>query len=323
MLSVRRLSTMILVVAAAVGQADDLNDVRRDLLEACGSRLHLLDENLAEHDGEHGGGRYWFLHLRPKEVGDYSLAHRCANTVGMYPLRETIYQFSVAAPGTALCHSFLNPERPVAPECCLGDCVVVVVDISPKYHSHTFSLKHQEPEKRPEQAAMPRERDGHPSFPVKNQLLERLECIGVERGDIIHRSMERSPFLLLSFKAEAPGRFNLEPDLEGGGLKGDVRPIPVVIVPDRQPLSVLVSWPLVHESSPDGGGSHGSWNIGQEAAVLRLGDVLRVRLFLTQDSADGGRVVVQERPFQLRGRFIHDHIKWKAFPRPEKGGADE
>lgn len=295
--------------------------LRRSLRKAFGSQLQILDENIAQEDGKYGGRLYWILRLRPKDIGRYLITHRCSNSIGSYSIHENVYKFQIAPSQTTRTFTYtdrrVRTREEISPEACLGDSVILFFEISPRYYDHEFTLEHFSSDN--ELDDYKDEFVKNESIVIENPIDDCLSCVSVERGYIIPHIPPYIPYLRLSFKAKEPAEFNLGFSLDNTEPKLTDFSIPILIVDKEETLDVLISSCMSRNLDPDGGGSSaGSWKIGQDAAVLRVGDVLKTEVLPsspteTLSSDDNIRVFVHELSFMRNSRYIHDHIKWKSY----------
>lgn len=318
--------TALLLLSVSCTDAGETEKLERLFVKACGDQLRVLDKDVAEHGGEHGGRRYLLLRLEPSRVGTYSVVHECENEIGLYPRSRRTYEFEVAPAGTTRAHRWsLIHGGGTHPAACLGDRVIVALDISPRYSHHRFSVGLSEAEPEEEVRVDSLVRQQLPDLEVVSSAEDHLQFTGATREATVSAAGAHHPYVRAAFTARSPGRFDLvlslvgraaEPKSPEGldpagammmGPPGRAR-IPVIVVGADTRLDVVIWTAMTADYSPNAGGSYGSWKIGSDAAVLRVGDVLQTQLY-----GEGKRLICDRQPFRAGGTFIHKRIKWRTW----------
>jgi hypothetical protein len=302
---------LMLIVSPAI-QAQDLSLARESLLDALGDRMQLLDESFAHREDENGESRYWILRLRANEIGNYAISHHYSNRNGRYEPRTAEYKFQIRPSRTQRC---AGPKQGISPMGCVGDSMLLVLNISPRYKEHMFTLEYSELEPYRSRCESFAQHQADPSIPVENPIHESLSCLATKPTcHILSRSMRGPPSCMMYVVCEATktAEFNLDfsVDVDGVEARHQGDSIPVQIVPAKQPINHLIwnSWIRVFDGYA--GWSVDQWHIGQDAVFLREGDALIIRLPL---SGPVGRdeqvcVIIRNSPFNLEVGSIQDQL---------------
>jgi len=261
----------LMLIVSPMSQAQDLGQAREALLKALGDRAQLLDESFAQREGENGGSRFWILRLRANEVGSYTISHHYSNRTGPYEPRTAEYKFRIEPSGT---QRFVGPKQGVSPMGCLGDSMVLVLNISPEYKAHMFTLEYSELEPDISQRASQTRQDADLSIPVENPIHEYLNCVATKQICLVISRSGRGPpscWMGVICEATKTAEFNLDfsVDVDGVEAKRQGGSIPVQIIPTKQAIDHLIwsSWIRAYDGYA--GWSFNQWHIGQGAVVLQ------------------------------------------------------
>ncbi|MFL5385216.1 MAG: hypothetical protein ACJ8GN_22075 [Longimicrobiaceae bacterium] len=243
-----RLSTLaaaVLLAAAAASPArlvaqPDTARLRQALDQAIGRDFRIVRHELSNGLPERGG-TFWLVHVHPRRSGYFQLRYRYEYVDGVHPenpLYTHVQHESSITVGERGCH-----RRQRRNTVCLGDTLVLPFVVN-NFTGHTFTLAWRGPVTEP-----PEPPAGYPA-PVPgsapNPAGAHLEYLGSRAEVMLHRIPGSTTVYSASFRALAPGRFNLSlraasavgapPALDLGSGS-----VPVIVVARGQPVTVLLS----------------------------------------------------------------------------------
>ena len=319
-----RLSTLAAAVVLAAAAASpgrlaaqpDTARLRQALDQTIGRDFRIVRHELSSGLRERSG-TFWLVHVRPRRSGGYQLRYRYKYVDGVRPenpLYTHVQHESYITVGVRGC---LRRQR--RNTVCLGDTLILPFVVN-NFSGHTFTLAYSGPVTEP---AEPPAEDRAPGS-VPNPAGAYLEYLGSSAEVMPHRALGSTTVYSASFRALAPGRFNLSlraptagaPAAPGAGGGS----VPVIVVARGQPVTVLLSVESVTGVDERRGfSSHSGNQYLTTPLMLQPGDRISLE-FLTRtvrgrDDTERLAVepVITRLPFALdrRDRFnawIADHL---------------
>ena len=218
------------------------SSLKRAFSEACGGKSQILDDAVLPATTRYESNRtFWVIRAKPSEAGFYTLTDNCEKTelYGTFNRCRHVYHFKIAPAGTSRTVNYYDSK----PTACLGDRIILVIEISSRLGEHKFKLEFSGPKEeeslRATAVRMLRENHGptlsefsehelaqveydmdeirttnappgaEPSFSVINPLNEYLNSTRIRIARWQNHAGMGNSYLEMSFMARQPTNLNL------------------------------------------------------------------------------------------------------------------
>lgn len=244
----------------------DTARLRQALGEAFGDDFEIARTELSSELRERGG-TFWLVHARPRRSGDYELRYQYEYRDHVNP-RDPLYTHvehtSYIRVGERGCW-----RRRQRKDVCLGDTIILPFVVN-DHTGHVFTLGRRGSAAGGGAGEAPPPVETAPAVDsVANPLSAHLRYLGTSRYDMLKRNGGGTTVLSAEFQAVAPGRFNLAL----GETTSAAGSIPIIIVPQGQPVTVLLSGEtVVGTDRLQGFSSHGGNAYSTSVLLLQPGD---------------------------------------------------
>jgi hypothetical protein len=268
----------------------------------------VVNAAVKTHTDYRGQTRYWILTLQPKTAGQFIIRYGFERSHTGYSKSQREYQIVVGPTG---CPRIFHHK--FHPDICLGDRIMVPIEINAQNSHYTFSRRSQLPQNFLFPSYVPS--TDRPTFipqpsvqtspkPVPNTLMylgRDFDQSPTRGGDLhitwrallraqrvgtLNLTLQLNPSQVLQELVRRDGE-NPESDRRTG-INPDPVTTTIVVLPDKSPITTLPFRESVNDSDLHGNGSSGSHQYPLGAIYARVGD----RLWLNAGASRLSRDVV-------------------------------